>query len=245
MKKIIAAAGIFSILSFPCFSKEKLDPNDLKKVTGQAGIVVELGEMTVKVKYGEISYTDEDGLGSITKAGIRVEADDKGSTFFFKPVTDFEQYSNASLKKIFGNKIGSIGLTKSLIENQNFKINRRIIDEKEEKDDLKKEEEKAFSHLIIETSTYCSLLTSIGLFNSGLTGLTKDQIIEKNLNTGGIITTLPSVEGTIQGSTRSLIVFTEDQNVNAMNENQTLLTIERGPGTQVIFGGTVEISPNN
>jgi hypothetical protein len=242
MKKIIAAAGIFSILCFPCFATEKLNHNDLKKVTGQAGIVFELGELTVKIKYGELTYTDTDGYGSITRAGIKVISDTEGSTLYFKPIDDFEKYSNANLRKEFGDQIGDLGLKENLIENHNAEINRKDREEKD-KDKSTKEKGVTFSHLVIETSSYCSLLTAIGLFNSGIIGLTKDQAIERNLNTGGIIARLPSVEATTGHSTKSIVVFTDDPNMNSMNNNKPLLTIEKGPATQAILGGTVEITP--
>jgi hypothetical protein len=242
MKKIIVAAGIFSILCFPCLATEKLNHNDLKKVTGQAGIVFELGEMTVKIKYGELTYTDTDGYGSITRAGIKVISDTEGSTLHFKPIDDFEKYSNANLRKQFGDEIGNLGLKENLIENHNAEINRKDREEKD-KDKSTKEKGVTFSHLVIETTSYCSLLTAIGLFNSGIIGLTMDQAIERNMNTGGIIARLPSVEATIGGSTKTIVVFTDDPNINSMNNNKPLLTIERGSATQAILGGTVEITP--
>jgi len=242
MKKIIAAAGSFSILSFPCSATEQLDHKDLRKITGQAGIVFELGEIIVNVKYGNITYTDTDGYGSITRAGIKVISDTEGSTLYFKPIDDFEKYSNANLKKEFGNQIGNLGLKESTVQNYNAELNRKDREEKD-KDKSTKEKGVTFSPLVIETTNYCSLLTSIGLFNSGIIGITAAKAAQMNLNTGGIIAKLPSVEATIGGSTKSIVVFTDDPAVKAMNNNKPLLTIEKGSATQLIFGGTIEVSP--
>ncbi|MDY0131250.1 MAG: hypothetical protein RBR53_01145 [Desulforegulaceae bacterium] len=240
MKKTIATLIIFSVFIFPCFSKEILHQDDLKKIRGQAGIAIELEEIIVKVKYGTIIYTDTDGYGSIKKAGIKIISDDQGSRLYFKPVTDFGKYSNAKLKKDFGEQIGNLSLNKNLIKNYNSEINKI---HREENKKSTKEKGVNFSPLIIETTDFCPLLTAMGVINSGLKEISRILPVEPNLIKGGIISKLPSIEATTGHSTKSIVFFT-GSDFEAMNSNQTLLTIEKGPATQVIFGGTVEVSPN-
>jgi hypothetical protein len=269
MKKIIAAAGIFSILSFPCtaFSAEEIIHHDLKQITGQAGIVFELGEVFLRVNHNDVRYPKkEEGLA---KVGVKVLSDNKGTLIHFKPITNIEQYtrknilkyvhdekdgpslafkdvndyhkfSNINLKKIFGDKIGNIGLKENNIENKNAELNKA---NKKDNQQSTENKEVSISDLVIQATRTCPLFTSIGLFNTGLIGITNFPLLKTNLNSTGIVAELPTVEGYTGRSTRSIVIFSEDPTANIMNNNQTLLTIEKGPSTQIIFGGHIEVRP--
>jgi hypothetical protein len=268
MKKIIAAC-IFFILSFPCtaFSAEEIIHHDLKQITGQAGIVFELGEVFLRVNHNDVRYPKkEEGLA---KVGVKVLSDNKGTLIHFKPITNIEQYtrknilkyvhdekdgpslafkdvndyhkfSNINLKKIFGDKIGNIGLKENNIENKNAELNKA---NKKDNQQSTENKEVSISDLVIQATRTCPLFTSIGLFNTGLIGITNFPLLKTNLNSTGIVAELPTVEGYTGRSTRSIVIFSEDPTANIMNNNQTLLTIEKGPSTQIIFGGHIEVRP--
>ena len=284
MKKIIAA-GIFFILSFPCtaFSAEEIIHHDLKQITGQAGIVFELGEVFLRVNHNDVRYPKKDP-DTLAKVGVKIISDKKGSIIHFRPVTDIEQYSsinllkhigektgaykyqkdgtytygendgpalifkavndlhkysNTNLKKIFGNQIGNIGLKENTVENQNAELNKK--DKNNEKES--NENGIAISNLVIQATRNCPLFTSIGLFNTGLIGISNFPGIKASLSSAGIVAELPTAEGYIGPSTKSIVIFSEDPKANIMNNNKTLLTIEKGDSTQVIFGGHIEVRP--
>jgi|GEM_PF-6130626 hypothetical protein len=244
MKRFVLYIIIFSFIFIPVLNSQALNPNQLKKVTGKAGIVFELGEIFIKIKYGDISYTDTDGYGSITEAGVKVSAHDEYSILHFKPIKEVGQYANANLRKVFGDQVGNVGLIQNDIDNPNAEINKNNSKEK-------LLSENGFllpiSHLSIELSGICTTLTAINLYNKGISqDLTKDYIRKNSLNRSGITAKLPSVETDIGSSTRDIIIFTNktDKKENkAMNNNKILLTIERGRGKTAILGGTIEITP--
>jgi len=238
---------IFLYLLFvsPCvFAKEPLSPKFLKHVSGQSGVVFTLGEVFINIRYGNISYTDTDGYGSITKAGIKVRSDGKISTLHFKPLTvdTLAGYTNSDLKSTFGKSIGSIGLTKETlnsaytVEDMN-KFIKAVLDQDTVPD-------MPISNLTISTTNISPVLTAMNLFNRGLSLAQPAENILKNGNAvGGIVVNLPSIIVETGTTTNDIMIFGGESKNGVYNNNKVLLTIERGSSRTAILGGRIEITP--
>lgn len=245
MKKSILLTIFFSFTLLPVANRaQELNQSELKKITGQAGFDFELKEITVKFKYDEISYVDTDGYGTTPSAGIKLRSHGDLSTLHFKPISDHKEYSNQNLRKKFGDSIGNIGLVENKITNKNAEINNKNKDE----DNTSQEEIYGFSiplsNLSLETTSLCNILTAINLYNMGQN--TNAPFISPGTTKkiGGISVNLPSVETTMGGSTKDIMLFGADLPVKASNNNKIFITIEKGSASTVIFGGKIDIKAN-
>lgn len=229
---------VLSILSHG-YSKEQIPKESLKQIRGQAGVFIELEDIFIKFKYEELTYTDTDGYGSSTSAGIKIKYDDNFQTLEFKPIKEHQTYSNENLKNIFGNSIENVGLTKK---------NQQAQSGVPEKINTSKELLIPLSNLSIHTLSLCSTLTLINLYNKGLlssfNNLDTQEIINSSQAIGGIKVELPSIESKFGKRQNDIILFNATSDSGIRNNNKILFSIEWGESKTAILGGKIEITPN-
>lgn len=225
-------------VSFQSYSKDEMSPEKMKNIRGQAGVFWELGEIFIKIRYGDISYTDTDGYGSAERAGIKVRYDGTTTTLEFKPIKKYENYSKEKFQSFFGKDI-NVGLT-NLAPQSNDNAGESLF----QSDEIL----IPVSNLSIHTTSLCSTLTALNLYNKGLLqnykNLPLEQVVQDGNSIGGIKVSLPSVETAFGGRQNDIVLFNAESPNGISNNGKVLFTIQWGQSRVAILGGKIEIKPN-
>jgi hypothetical protein len=262
MKRFIVGLAAAAILSMPMAASalEKMDNSQLRSATGQAGVSIAVDDIVIYQKsLADTTYWDTDGISSpfngVTEAaaGIMIDhADEMQKLITIDAILDGTEYGVTALQGIFGNTdaIGILddaaavgaALTAGELDPTNGNMAGMTT---------------GISPLTIDVGT-CQALTAGWVFNTANRGADLGGL--QNLNVGGVVIGLPTVEITTYTTSdfKSIKLVSGTANADGtvttldpatgasyFNTDHEFITIQKsGDSTMAILGGRLEIAPH-
>jgi hypothetical protein len=261
MKRFIVGLAAAAILSMPMAASalEKMDNSQLRSATGQAGVSIAVDDIVIYQKsLADTTYWDTDGISSpfngVTEAaaGIMIDhADEMQKLITIDAILDGTKYGATALNAIFeteniGILDGGAGVTDPAAAaafNPGDGSTGNFLN--------------GISPLTIDVGT-CEALTGGWIYNTA--NRAADLGGAQNLNVGGVVIGLPTVEITtyttsnfksiklVSGSDNgdgTVTTLTPATGASYFNTDHEFITIEKsGDSTMAILGGRLEIAPH-
>lgn len=253
MKRFIVSLAAAAILSMPMAASalEKMDNSQLRSATGQAGVSIAVDDIVIYQKsLADTTYWDIDGIGDGNSAGgIMIDhADEMQKLITIDAILDASVYGVAALQGIFGNA-DAIGI----VDDAAAALAAGMDPTNGNMDGLT----TGISPLTIDVGT-CEALTDGWIYNTA--NRAADLGGAQNLNVGGVVIGLPTVEITtyttsdfksiklVSGSDNgdgTVTTLTPATGASYFNTDHEFITIEKsGDSTMAILGGRLEIAPH-